>query len=95
MTIEKLIPGGLGLARTPTGTTLVRGALPGEVVRVGLRPRKNHLEGQVLEILQAHPERYPDPLPPTADLPLYYPAQLPLKQGFVHEALVRIAKLEF
>jgi len=95
VTIEKLIPGGLGLARTPTGTALVRGALPGEVVRVGLRPRKNHLEGQVLEILQAHPERYPDPLPPTADLPLYYPAQLPLKQGFVHEALVRIAKLEF
>ncbi|PZA08457.1 MULTISPECIES: class I SAM-dependent RNA methyltransferase [unclassified Meiothermus] len=77
------------------GTVLVRGALPGEVVRVGLRSRKHHLEGQVLDILQAHPERYPDPLPPTADLPLYYSAQLPLKQGLVHEALGRIAKLEF
>jgi 23S rRNA (uracil-5-)-methyltransferase RumA len=95
VTIEKLVPGGLGLARTTAGTALVRGALPGEVVRVELRPRKNHLEGRVVEILEPHPERYPDPLPPTADLPLHYPAQLPIKQGFVHEALGRTAKLEF
>jgi len=95
LTIEKLVPGGLGLARTPQGTALVRGAMPGEAVRVELRPRKNHLEGRVLEILKPHPERYPHPLPPSADLPLHYPAQLPIKQGLVQEALARTAKLEF
>lgn len=95
LTIEKLVPGGLGLARTPEGTALVRGALPGEVVRVELRPRKNHLEGRVQEILEPHPGRYSGPLPPSADLPLAYPAQLPIKQSFVQEVLERIAKLEF
>ncbi|MBO1436482.1 RsmD family RNA methyltransferase [Meiothermus sp. CFH 77666] len=93
--IEKLIAGGLGLARTPSGTALVRGALPGEVVEAELRERKNHLEGQVIRVLEPHPARYLKPLPPSADLPLEYPAQLPIKQGFVQESLERIAKLSF
>lgn len=93
--IEKLVAGGLGLARTPSGTALVRGGLPGEVVEAELRERKNHLEGHVRKILEPHPARYPKPLPPSADLPLEYPAQLPLKQGFVQESLERIAKLSF
>lgn len=93
--IEKLVVGGLGLARTPQGTALVRGGLPGEVVEAQLTPRKNHLEGQVVRILKPHPARYPKPLPPSADLPLEYPAQLPIKQSFVQESLERIAKLHF
>ncbi len=92
--IERLVTGGLGLARTPSGTALVRGGLPGEVVEAALWARKNHLEGQVLRVLKPHPARYPGPLPPSADLPLAYEAQLPLKQGFVQEALERIAKLD-
>ncbi|MCS7195554.1 MAG: RNA methyltransferase [Meiothermus sp.] len=92
--IEKLVPGGLGLARTPGGVALVRGGLPGEVVEAELRPSKNHLEGRVARILEAHPERYTGFLPPSADLPLVYPAQLPLKQGLVREALARVAKLD-
>lgn len=93
--IEKLIAGGLGLARTPSGTALVRGALPGEVVEAELRERKNHLEGHVTQVLEPHPARYLKPLPPSADLPLEYRAQLPIKQGFVQESLERIAKLSF
>jgi tRNA/tmRNA/rRNA uracil-C5-methylase (TrmA/RlmC/RlmD family) len=93
--IEKLVVGGLGLARTPQGTALVRGGLPGEVVEAHLTPRKNHLEGQVSRILKPHPARYPEPLPPSADLPLEYEAQLPIKQSFVQESLERIAKLSF
>ncbi|GIW35397.1 class I SAM-dependent RNA methyltransferase [Meiothermus sp.] len=93
--IEKLVAGGLGLARTPSGTALVRGGLPGEVVEAELRERKNHLEGHVRKILEPHPARYLKPLPPSADLPLEYPAQLPIKQGFVQESLERIAKLSF
>lgn len=93
--IEKLVAGGLGLARTPWGTALVRGGLPGETVEAELRERKNHLEGSVIRILEPHPARYQKPLPPSADLPLDYTAQLPIKQGFVQESLERIAKMSF
>jgi tRNA/tmRNA/rRNA uracil-C5-methylase (TrmA/RlmC/RlmD family) len=93
--IEKLVPGGLGLARTSEGTLLVRGALPGEWVEAEGRIRKNHLEGHVTRVLEPHPQRYRKPLPPSADLPLEYAAQLPIKQGFVQESLERIAKLSF
>ena len=94
ITIEKLVPGGLGLARTPAGVALVRGGLPGEVVRVRLERKKNHLEGEVLEILESSPDREDPGLPPGADLPLRYQAQLAVKEGFVRESLERIARLE-
>lgn len=85
----------MGLARTNSGTALVAGALPGELVEADLRERKNHLEGTVTQILEPHPRRYTGYLPPSANLPLEYGEQLPVKQGFVQEALQRIAKLEF
>ncbi len=93
--IEKLIAGGLGLARTPSGIALVRGGLPGETVEAELWRRKNHLEGRVIRVLETHPKRYSKALPPSADLPLEYPDQLPIKQAFVEESLERIAKLRF
>lgn len=94
VTIEKLVPGGLGLVRTPEGVLLVRGALPGERVRVRAERKKNHMEGVVLELLEASPDREDPGLPPGADLPLAYPAQTAVKQGFVRESLERIARLE-
>lgn len=94
LTIEKLIPGGLGLVRTPDGVALVRGGLPGEVVEARLERRKNHWEGEVTEVLEPHPQREEGPWPPSVDLPLAYEAQLPVKTGFVREALERIARLE-
>lgn len=93
--IEKLVPGGKGLARTSEGIALIEGGLPGEWVEVELRQRKNHLEGTAKRILSPHPDRVKFRLPPSADLPLEYPQQLPIKQSFVEEALTRIAKLEF
>ncbi len=77
------------------GTALVRGGLPGETVEAELYRRKNHLEGRVIRVLEAHPQRYLKALPPSADLPLEYPDQLPIKQAFVEESLERIAKLRF
>jgi len=94
ITIEKLVPGGLGLARTPEGVALVRGVLPGEVVRARLERKKNHLEGIALEVLEPSPDREDPGLPPGADLPLRYEAQLPVKEGFVRESLARVARLE-
>lgn len=73
----------------------MRGGLPGEVVEAELTARKNHLEGWVTQVLKPHPARYQGPLPPSADLPLEYQAQLPIKQSFVQESLERIAKLNF
>ncbi|MBF6594502.1 MAG: class I SAM-dependent RNA methyltransferase [Thermaceae bacterium] len=93
--IEKLVGGGLGLARTGEKVALVRGGLPGELVEADLSERKNHLEGTLTKVLEAHPGRYTSYLPPSADLPLEYSQQLPIKQGFVQEALERIAKLEW
>lgn len=93
--IEKFVAGGFGLARTSRGVALIRGALPGELVRAELRERKGYLEGEAAEVLEAHPGRYQNPLPPTADLPLEYPYQLAIKQGLVAEALERVGKISF
>ncbi|WP_456477047.1 class I SAM-dependent RNA methyltransferase [Oceanithermus sp.] len=94
LVIEKLVPGGMGLARTSDGVALVRGGLPGEKVRARLQRRKNHLEGEVLEVLEPSPAREDPGLPPGADLPMRYEAQLPVKEGFVRESLARVARLE-
>ncbi|NHK38018.1 methyltransferase domain-containing protein [Thermus thermophilus] len=92
--VEKLVPGGYGLGRTERGVVLVKGALPGELVRGEPKRKKGALFLEAPEILEAHPERYPEPLPPSADLPLAYEAQLPLKEALVRDALERVAKLE-
>ncbi len=92
--VEKLVPGGYGLGRTERGVVLVKGALPGELVRGEPKRKKGTLFLEAPEILEPHPARYPEPLPPSADLPLAYEAQLPLKEALVRDALERVAKLE-
>ncbi|PNY81255.1 class I SAM-dependent RNA methyltransferase [Deinococcus koreensis] len=92
--IEKLVAGGLGLARDDSGVVLVRGALPGERVTASLRSGKGVRQGLVQEILRASPDRVAAPDLPTADLAhASYAAQLGYKRAFVEEALSRIAKL--
>jgi 23S rRNA (uracil1939-C5)-methyltransferase len=96
--IEKLIAGGAGLARTPSGVVLVAGALPDELVEVEIAKKRGTLEGTLRRVIEPSPsrERPPRGTPPTADLAhATYPAQLEYKHGFVQEALERIAKLEF
>ena len=92
--IEKLVAGGLGLARDEGGVVLVRGALPGERVTALIRSGKGVRQGTVQEILRPSPDRVDGPELPTADLAFAsYPAQLAYKRAFVEEALSRIAKL--
>ncbi len=93
LTVEKLVPGGYGLARTEEGAILIKGGLPGEVVQGRPVRRKGTLFLEEVEVLTPRPDRYPHPLPPSADLPLAYESQLPLKEGLVQDALMRIAKL--
>lgn len=91
--IERIVAGGFGLARTPDGAVLVRGALPGE--RVTARPKMvaGAMRAHAISIEVPHPARVTLDLPPGADLPLDYGAQLPVKKSLVVEALTRIAKL--
>ena len=92
--VEKLVPGGYGLARTERGVVLVKGALPGELVRGEPKRKKGALFLEAPEILEAHPGRYPEPLPPSPDPPPAHEAPLPLKEALVRDALERVAKLE-
>ncbi|WP_291423532.1 methyltransferase domain-containing protein [Deinococcus sp.] len=93
--IEKLVAGGLGLARDDSGVVLVRGALPGERVTAEVRPGKGVRQGRVTELLRRSPDRVDAPDLPTADLAhASYAAQLEYKRGFVQEALQRIAKIQ-
>jgi 23S rRNA (uracil1939-C5)-methyltransferase len=97
LTIEKIVSGGYGLARTARGVALVAGALPGEVVQAQLQAKKGRLEGRVTKVLEASPERVPfsRDAPPTANLiHASYEAQLGYKRAFVVESLERIGKLE-
>lgn len=92
--IERVVAGGFGLARTPDGVVLVRGALPGE--RVTARPRVTGgvLRAHAIDILTPHASRVTFDLPPGADLPIAYEMQAEIKYGLVTEALTRVAKLE-
>ena len=96
--IEKMVSGGLGLARSDNGVVLVAGALPEELVEVEIAKKRGMLEGTLLRVIQPSETRVQPPrgTPPTADLAhASYAAQLEYKRGFITEALARIAKLEF
>lgn len=92
--VDRIVAGGYGLARTPEGTVLVRGALPGELVTARPVLKQGVLRAHVIEVLKRHPARVDIALPPGADLPMTYTEQLPVKEGLVREALTRIAKLD-
>lgn len=54
MTVEKLVQGGRGFARTPNGVLFIEGALPGEVVLcrpVRGKSRKGYSEAETVEVV--------------------------------------------
>lgn len=58
VTIEKMVYGGEGLARTPEGVVLIPLVLPGETVRVEMdQPHKGVRRGRLLEVIDAAPGR--------------------------------------
>lgn len=60
--VERPVAGGLGLARRDDGrVVLVDGALPGELVRVELDESQRTTFGEVVEILEANPQRVETP----------------------------------
>lgn len=96
LTIEKLVYGGLGLARHEGRVVFVPGVAAGERVRARVvRDRKNFLEADLVEVLTASPGRV---TPPCAHVELCggcqyqhlsYPEELKWKEAQVRELLTR------
>lgn len=99
--IEKIVEGGLGLARTDRGVVLTAGTLPGE--RVEIEPvavREGVRFGKLRRVVEASPRRI------TPSCPLFlscggcdflhtpYAHELELKQQILVETLARIGKLK-
>jgi len=99
VTVEKMVPGAYGLARLDGRILLLRGAIPGERVRVRLDRRgKGGVQfGEVVDVLSASPDRVtPTSDPRCGGLALAHVAearQLALKQDILADALHRIARL--
>ena len=101
VTIERIVPGGLGLAHAEGLTLFVALAAPGDVVRV----RIDRVSGKVAfasieEIVQPSPVRVEPPCPyfgacGGCDLQqLNYEAQLEAKKEMIRDCLRRIAHIE-
>ncbi len=102
VTAERLVAGGEALARRPDGrVVLVRGAWPGERVRVRLLgPRRGVERGAVDEVLTPSPDRHPvhcarvDDGCGGCDLPGFSPAsQVTAKLEMVADALRRLGRV--
>lgn len=98
VTIERMAQGGAGVARHEGQVVFVAGALPGEQVRVQIeQAAASYLRGQVVEVLQAAPERVAPRLPQGGDhlswQHIAYPAQLAFKQRILREQLQKLARI--
>jgi len=99
--IDDLAYGGAGVGRLDGLAVFVRGALPGETVRVQLSEvRKRYAKGVVAEVLEAAPERVLPACPLAAQCPgcvyqhLSYAAEVQAKQRQCRELLVRLGGLQ-
>jgi 23S rRNA (uracil1939-C5)-methyltransferase len=101
-TITKLVTGGAGLGQTPDGlAAFVPGTVPGERVRAQVRKRKKgYVEAELVEILEASPDRVEPPLGEIGsqsgcDLQhMSIEAQHRGKHGIVHDCFVRLGGLD-
>src|SRR5271169_3314885 len=107
LSIEKLIYGGDGLARTPVGTdgrslaVFVPFVLPGERVEAEIRQEKpGFARGSVTQLIEASPERVEARCPYFRQCGgchyqhIPYKRQLQFKAEILRETLQRIAKIE-
>ena len=100
VTIEKIVQQGKGLARLDGRVVLVDRVLPGEQVRVTLRPRRGVLEGTLVSVSDPSVHRE------TSDCPFYdhcggcdfrhtnYMTELSFKKSMLKETLARIGKVD-
>ncbi|HXF04419.1 MAG TPA: class I SAM-dependent RNA methyltransferase [Blastocatellia bacterium] len=100
--VEKVVYGGDGLARHGGRVLLIRGAAPGDRLRVKIIAEKaDYARAEITEIVVASPERRPPPCPYYGRCGgcqlqhLRYEAQLRAKVAMIKESLARIAGLHW
>ncbi|HKR14113.1 MAG TPA: class I SAM-dependent RNA methyltransferase [Pyrinomonadaceae bacterium] len=101
ITIERILPGGMGLGHAEGKTVLVSLAAPGDHLRVHVeREQGNVLFASVVEILTPSPVRVEPPCPYFGRCggcdfqQLAYDAQLAAKTAIIRDCLQRIARLD-
>ena len=99
--IERLLPGGLGLAHADGKTLLVALAAPGDRLRVRVREERGKVVfASIVEVLTPSPARVEPPCPYFGRCggcdfqQLTYDAQLAAKADIIRDCLRRIARLE-
>jgi 23S rRNA (uracil1939-C5)-methyltransferase len=99
--VERILPGGMGLAHAGGKTVFVSLAAPGDRVRVKVeREQGNVLFASIVEILTPSPLRIEPPCPYFGRCggcdfqQLTYEAQLAAKSEMIRDCLLRIARLE-
>jgi 23S rRNA (uracil1939-C5)-methyltransferase len=99
--IERILPGGMGLAHAGGKTVFVSLAAPGDKVRVRVeREQGNVLFASILEVLTPSPVRVEPPCPYFGRCggcdfqQLTYEAQLAAKAAIISDCLQRIARLD-
>jgi 23S rRNA (uracil1939-C5)-methyltransferase len=101
VTVERILPGGVGLAHAAGQTVFVALAAPNDRVRVRVESLRGKLAfASIEEILQPSPARVEPPCPYFGRCggcdfqQLTYPAQLDAKVGIIRDCLRRIARIE-
>jgi 23S rRNA (uracil1939-C5)-methyltransferase len=102
VTVEKIVPGGYGLAFAENLTVFVSLAAAGDRLRVRIREKKGKIAfAEIVEILQHAPGRV---VPECVYFgrcggcdfqQLSYPAQLEAKVGIIRDCLTRIGKIKY
>ena len=99
--VERLLPGGLGLAHVDEQTVFVALAAPGDVVRVKVERTQGSIAfASIVEVLKPSPVRVEPPCPYFGRCggcdfqQLTYDAQLQTKVDIIRDCLRRIGKIE-
>jgi 23S rRNA (uracil1939-C5)-methyltransferase len=102
LTIEKLVYGGAGLARTDEGVVFVPRTAPGDVIEAAVTERKkDYALARVVELLERSPDRR-EPWCPNYEAAgcchwqhIRYERQLEIKEDIVRESLARLGHLKW
>src|SRR5437764_4333666 len=101
VTIERILPGGLGLAHADGQTVMVALAAPGDRLRVRIERVKGSVTfASIEEIIEPSPDRIEPPCPYFGGWVCFdfqqmnYQAQLAAKKEIVRDCLHRIAKID-
>lgn len=94
LTLTRMVHGGNALSRLKDGRiALIRGGIPGEVVKADVVEKSGLVQGRVAQVLEASPDRIETPKHPGLDYGfIKYERQLELKREVVQDSLSRSLK---